>query len=83
MIYDPITRQPVKIIGRYRPQTERYHYGRRERGEFCYVRVRYIGRSYAGGFPVGSEQVIDRTELAADHGNIEINLAAAEVPFLN
>lgn len=80
MIYDPLTRQSVRIVGRYHTQHEAFCLGECVPGEYYFVRVRYEG---AGDIPRGAEHDIERRDLVADHGAVEVNLAAAETPFLD
>lgn len=84
MIYDPITRQSVEIIGRYPPDHKRYRFGRTEAGNFRFIRVRYGEHlpGFSGGFPVGHERDLDISSIVADDGIREIQAAYDTAPKL-
>jgi hypothetical protein len=91
MIYDPITRQQVEIIGQYPPQKQRFRFGRKEKArkgeQFTFVKVRY-GDWIAdwarerGGFPIGEERDAEPHFLVADEGSREISEAVEAAPML-
>jgi hypothetical protein len=90
MIYDPITRQQVKIIGRHKPQTEMYRMGRKERTDekhpFRFVRVEYgdyvakWAREKGGGYDLGHVKDVELNYLVADKGIREIDTAYDSAP---
>lgn len=85
MIYDPITRQQVKIIGRYPPAKNCWRFNEELTGEFLFVRIRYGEHlpGFRGGFPVGTERDIDHNSLVADEGSLEIRRAVDAAPELD
>jgi hypothetical protein len=82
MIYDPITRQQVTIVGRYPPQAECYRFGKKVAGEFYFAKVRYGEHlpGFSGGFSVGSERDSDLNYLVASDGYREIRKAYDAAP---
>ena len=84
MIYDPITRQQVEIIGRYPVQTECFRFGEKLTGEFRFAKVRYgeYIPGASGGFAIGEERDVDITNLVADAGWTEIRNAYGAAPEL-
>lgn len=89
MIYDPITRQEVEIIGRYPPQGFMYRFGEKVLGTFQFARVRYGNyltpalAKQAGGFSHGEERDTDLSYLVADDGSIEIARAFSNAPVIS
>lgn len=93
MIYDPITRQQVEVIGQYRPQQHRFRFGRKEQAKpgeaFVFVRVRYgdyvtdYFRERAGGFKLGEERDVEPNSLVADDGIREICKAVEVAPVVS
>jgi len=85
MIYDPITRQQVEIVGRYPPQnTAHDQFVGKIKGEFRFARFLY-GEQLAGtdgGFPVGYERDFDINSMVADGGLKEIQDAYNAAPEL-
>jgi hypothetical protein len=84
MIYDPITRQEVTILGRYPPQKFCWRFGAKQTGLFHFVRVRYGEhlQNFRGGFPVGTERDVDQNDLVADFGAVEIAGVVEAAPLL-
>jgi hypothetical protein len=84
MIYDPITRQVVTLLGRYPVQRGAFRFGKKVEGEFRFAKVRYGEHlpSFSGGFPVGEEREVDIANLVADGGSREIEAAYRAVPEL-
>lgn len=84
MIYDPITRQSVELIGRYPPQDHRFRFGKKELGQFRFVRVRFGEHVHgaSGGFPIGEERDAELNNLVADDGIREIQRAYDAAPEL-
>ncbi len=83
MIYDPITRQHVTIIGRYPEQDHCFRFGKKIKGSFRFARVRYGEHlpGFSGGFPVGQERDADINRLVADDGSREIAKAYEAAPL--
>lgn len=87
MIYDPITRQQVTLLGRYPIARHCFKFGRRQTGQFRFVKVRY-GEHIAewakerGGFDIGTEKDVDINNLVADEGSREIHEAYEALPEL-
>lgn len=84
MIYDPITRQSVRILGRYKPQAHSFRFGKRIKGAFRFVQVEYGDHlpGFSGGFPVGEKRDLDVNNLVADGGSVEIERAYTAAPEL-
>ena len=82
MIYDPITRQSVELIGRYPVQKHCFKFGKKLKGEFRFVKVRYGEHlpGFSGGFAVGTERDVDINNLVADDGSREIHQAYEKLP---
>lgn len=84
MIYDPITRQVVCMLGRYAPQQTCYRFGREQKGEFRFVKVRYGEHlpGFSGGFEVGQVRDVDINNLVADGGSREIHEGYEQLPLI-
>lgn len=84
MIYDPITRQAVTIVGRYPAQGHSFRFGKRIKGEFRFVQVRYGEHlpGFSGGFAVGELRDVDINNLVADEGSREITKTYESAPEL-
>ena len=86
MIYDPITRQRVELIGRYPEQTHCFRFGKRikatEGTSFRFAKVRYV-EERKGGFEVGTERDCDINRLVADDGAREIHKVYESLPELD
>lgn len=84
MIYDPITRQSVEIIGRLPPQATAFRFGQEVRGPFMFARVRYGEHlpGFSGGFAISHEREVDINDLVADDGTVEISRAYRAAPEL-
>lgn len=84
MIYDPITRQSVRITGRYKLQLHSFRFGKRIKGEFRFVQVEYGEHlaGFSGGFKVGEQRDLDINNLVADEGSLEISRAYDAAPEL-
>ena len=85
MIYDPITRQQVTILGRYPINSRRFRFGREETGSFLFVKVRFGEHlpGFSGGFPIGEERDAELNNLVADDGISEIQKAYDAAPELS
>lgn len=81
MIYDPIIRQQVTILGKYPIQNHTYRFGKKERGIFYFALIRYDS-AQPGGFAVGTEKDADINTLRADDGICEINKAFNSAPLI-
>lgn len=84
MIYDPITRQSVVLLGRYSPQATAVRFGQQVEGTFHFCRVRYGEHlpGFSGGFEVGHERDQDINSLVADDGYSEILRAYKALPLI-
>ncbi len=85
MIYDPITRQQVELIGRYPEQDYCFKFGGKQKGQFRFVRVRYkdyIRPEFKGGFAINTERDVDVNNLVADDGSREIHKVYESLPLL-
>lgn len=82
MIYDPITRQTVEIIGRFPEQDHCFRFGKKVKGTTQFVLCRYGATNPHGGFPEGTERECDVNDLRADDGILEINKAYKAAPEL-
>jgi hypothetical protein len=85
MIYDPITRQQVTILGRYPPDSRRFRMGREEKGTYRFVLVRFGEHlpGFSGGFPIGEERDAELNSLVADDGIRELQKAYDTAPELS
>lgn len=86
MIYDPITRQVLTLIGRYKPQDYSYDaFLGKVKGHFRFAKFRYGEHlpGFTGGFPVGTERDLDVNSVVADDGITEIEKAYKSAPELS
>ncbi len=74
MIYDPITRQVVTIVGKYPPQDHMFSFGSEVKGDFRFVRLIYGDHlpGFSGGLENGTQRDVDVNALFADGGLSEI-----------
>lgn len=85
MIYDPIARQTVELLGRYPVQDHVYKFGRKHKADGTrFVKVRYGEHlpNFSGGFAVGTERDVDVNNLVADDGAREIHKVYEALPEL-
>lgn len=84
MIYDPICRQAVTIIGRFPVQQHSFKFGKKVEGEARFVKVRYGEPlpNFKVAIAVGETRECDINYLVADDGILEINRAYELAPEL-
>lgn len=83
MIYDPITRQSLTLVGRYKPQDHASDpFLGQVKGDYRFAKFCY-GETlpgFSGGFPVGHERDLDINSVVADDGSLEIRKVYEAAP---